>query len=93
MQLVRCGDVHDIDRGIVDERAPIAHRAREPVSCSGREGEFLGGIGQQLQDRLQRQIEHRADAAEAQRMGAAHEAGTNEANADWLFHYDLSPGT
>jgi hypothetical protein len=82
MQHVGRGDVHDIDGGIGHQRLPIACCAGKAEARGGRLGQGGGRIGQKFQPGLQGEVEDAADARQAQRMGAAHEARADEAEAE-----------
>src|SRR5437879_5694842 len=70
---------------MVDGLAPISHGFREPKLKRGTTSSRLRHIGDRHEAGLRNMREYRADRTVRERMGHAHEAGTDQRHAE-IFH-------
>ena len=91
VQRVRRSDVHDIDIGIGDERAPVRGRARKPKGCGGLRGGLVVDVGEGVHLRLIGKVEDLRRGRVAESMRLAHEAAADEADAKLRFGHVRSP--
>ena len=85
VQGVGGGDVHDVDLGVVDHAAPVGGGMGEAPAVGGAAGGGFGHVGHGMQRDVMGQVEHLLRGGEAEDMGLAHEAGADQAKAEFRF--------
>ncbi|MNV99437.1 hypothetical protein D3C71_1948000 [compost metagenome] len=94
VQEVRRGDVDDVDVRVGQQFAPVGRRLAKAEALPGVFGALGGHIGDRHQIELERQVEHPRGDGEAERMRLAHEAGANQADAQFLLAaHAIPPGS
>ncbi len=86
------GDGDDVDRGVGDQRLPVAGRAGEAEAGRGPRGKLGVGLGQHFQPRPPRQVENPADGTEGMGVAAADEARADQADADGVAGHGVVSG-
>jgi len=84
VQVIGGGDRHQADLGIIDQLAPIRVGLGEPPGLGTLRGALPIGIRQGCQARAHRQFEYRTDTAKSQGVGAPHESGSDQPNAQFI---------
>ncbi len=89
MQVVGGGDGDQMNLRVVDQPLPVAVGRFESPALGALAGTLRIGVGQGRERQVQGKVEHRLGIMERQGMGAAHEAGANQTDAE--FTHEKSP--
>ena len=94
VQEVRRGDVDDVDIRIGQEFPPVGRRLAEAQLAASALCALDGHVGDRNQIELEGQVEDPCGNGEAERMGLAHEARADQADAEFALaaHDEFLPG-